>query len=102
MKTILVFFASCFFYFTPLPAFSQQKVQTDLTTASLISAPGMTGPEKKAALMLVEEVQKRCNVRWTAATELPKAGQSAVLLGRRSELARAFPELANALKTAGN
>lgn len=102
MKTMLVSFAFCFFYFSSLPVFAQKNVQTDLTTASLILAPGMTGPEKKAAQMLIEEVQKRSNVRWPVLTQLPNAGQTSIVLGRRSELVRAFPELTNALNTRGS
>ncbi len=93
-----------------IPIFSQKKITTsdagtqtniDLTTAQLVLAPAMTGPEKKAAQMLVEEVEKRSNVRWKI-TAQTSAGQPAVFLGRLSELTRAFPELAASLKTAGN
>ena len=96
------------FFVTAFPVFSQKKVtasdnsaQIDLTAAQLVLAPAMTGPEKKAAQLLVEEVEKRSNVRWKV-TAQPLTGQPAVFLGRRSELIHAFPELAEKLKTGRN
>ncbi len=36
----------------------------DLTHAVIITPTAMSGPEKKAILMLQEEVEKRTQVRW--------------------------------------
>jgi hypothetical protein len=74
----------------------------DLTAACLVLPAGMTCPENKAAQMLVEEVEKRSQIGWPIASDLPASGKTAVILGRRSELERAFPALANKLKTIGN
>ena len=71
----------------------------DFSSAHLVLAPGMSGPEKKAAQMLVEEIEKRSNVRW-AVSEKP--GQETVYLGQRSALVSAFPVLADKLKNNSN
>ncbi len=66
----------------------------DLSGASLVLAPGMTGPEKKAAQMLVEEVEKRSQVRWPLVDRPSAAGGPVVVLGQRAALLQAFPDLA--------
>jgi hypothetical protein len=70
----------------------------DLSAASLVLAPGMTGPEKKAAEMLVDEVGKRSQVRWPQASQGPASGP-VVYLGQRAALLGAFPDLAAKLGT---
>jgi hypothetical protein len=42
----------------------------DLTNAVLVSAPNLTGPERNALRMLVEEVEKRTGMRWVQATNV--------------------------------
>ncbi|ANE53446.1 hypothetical protein SY85_11680 [Flavisolibacter tropicus] len=71
----------------------------NLSAASLVLAPGMSKQERKAAEMLLEEVEKRSMVRWPIEDQLAKEGKTSVVLGRRSELIRAYPELANSLTT---
>src|SRR5437763_550389 len=43
----------------------------DLQHAIIFIAPGSTGPEKKAAVMLAEEVDKRTGVRWPISDAWP-------------------------------
>ena len=59
--------------------------------------PGLSGPEKKAAEMLLDEVEARCQVRWPEAERLPDGGGPAIVLGQRAALASAFPALAATL-----
>ncbi|HVW20086.1 MAG TPA: hypothetical protein VHC86_02640 [Opitutaceae bacterium] len=74
----------------------------ELAGASLVLAPGMTGPEQKAAQMLVEEVEKRSQVRWPLAQQLPSDGHPVVVLGRRTALLAAFPDLAASISAGPN
>ena len=74
----------------------------NLAAAVLVLPPGMSGPEKQAAVMLVEEAEKRSQLRWPTSDRLPEGGKPAVVLGQRAALVRAFPALADRLKTGGN
>ena len=74
----------------------------DLTNAPLVLPPGLTGPEKKAATMLVEEAEKRSQIRWPISDRLPEAGRPAVVLGQRAALVRSFPTLAEKLAGEGD
>lgn len=51
----------------------------DLTRAVVVAPPGLTGPEKQAVRMLVEEVGRRSWVEWKTADAPPKAGPSIVV-----------------------
>ena len=84
------------------PAAGPRKPKLELSAAVLVVPPGLSGPEKKAATMLVEEVEKRSHVRWSMTERLPEAGQPAVILGQRAALVRSFPSLAEKLRTGGN
>jgi len=46
----------------------------DLTSASVLVPPGLSGPEAKAVQMLVEEVERRSGVRWPVAHAWPESG----------------------------
>jgi hypothetical protein len=41
----------------------------DLTNATVVSPPGLSGPEAKAVTLLIEEVDKRSGIRWELALE---------------------------------
>ena len=43
----------------------------DLSNAVLLSAPNLSGPQRKALVMLVEEVEKRTGIRWQETTNWP-------------------------------
>jgi hypothetical protein len=47
----------------------------DLTGAKVVAPPSLTSREKKAVTMLVEEVEKRSQIRWPVVTT-PDAGPS--------------------------
>ncbi|HCN83206.1 MAG TPA: hypothetical protein DIT07_06220 [Sphingobacteriaceae bacterium] len=78
-----------------------QSGQINLSSAVLILAPGMTGPELKASDMLLDEVEKRSWVRWPIVKLLPKSGSKGILLGQRKSLIKSFPALAEKLKATG-
>lgn len=75
--------------------------QINLTAAHVVVLPSPTKREQKAAAMLLDEVEKRSRLRWQTTSQLPAAGQVTVVLGRRAELERAFPALADKLKGGG-
>jgi hypothetical protein len=43
----------------------------DLTAAVVVAPPDLSGPENKAVLMLIEEVEKRTQIRWERRTAWP-------------------------------
>ena len=73
----------------------------NLAGAVLVLPPGMSGPEKQAAIMLVDEAEKRSQLHWATNERLPDAGKPAIVLGQRAALLRAYPALANQLTTGG-
>ncbi|HEY5509579.1 MAG TPA: hypothetical protein VIK10_00990 [Prolixibacteraceae bacterium] len=79
-----------------------QSTQINLSSAVLILAPGMSGPEIKASEMLLDEVEKRSWVHWPIVNQLPESGNKGIVLGQRKDLIRIFPVLAEKLKDAGN
>jgi hypothetical protein len=56
-----------------------QAAALDLTKAVLVYPSSFSGPEKKAATMLVEEVEKRAQTRWQTASVAPADAPSIVL-----------------------
>jgi alpha-glucuronidase len=56
LRSALVFLG-CFLEFFQLEAL-------DLSRAVVVSPPELSGPDKKAVTMLVEEVEKRTGIRW--------------------------------------
>jgi len=60
--------------------------ELDFSRAVLVSAPGLTGPEQKALVMLVEEVEKRTGIRWETATNWPAPAVPVIAAGLASGL----------------
>ncbi|MDP4284950.1 MAG: hypothetical protein Q8891_11030 [Bacteroidota bacterium] len=81
---------------------SSQFSGINLSSAVLTLAPGMSGPEMKASEMLLDEVEKRCRVRWPVSIKLPEKGTIGIVLGQRKNLIHSFPTLAEKLKDDGN
>ncbi len=77
----------------------------DLTQATVLTPPGLGGPEQKAVQMLIEEVEKRSRVRWERRNDWPKSKESVVLVGQaagvRSLAGRHGIELPNELGEGG-
>jgi hypothetical protein len=59
----------------------------DLTGATVVCPPDLSGPEQKAVAMLVEEVAKRTQVRWPVAHSWPAGEAPVVAVGPASSLA---------------
>lgn len=59
----------------------------DLRNAVVVSPPTLSGPEKKAVKMLVEEVEKRSRVRWPETAAWPASNVPAIWVGNRAALA---------------
>jgi hypothetical protein len=53
----------------------------DLTRATVVAPPGLSGPERKAVQMLTEEVEKRSWVSWKRADAWPADGTPVILVG---------------------
>ena len=75
-----------------------QGADLDVSHAVLVSAPGLTGPEQKALIMLVEEVEKRTGIRWETATHWPTSTVPVVAAGLASGLDAFAGDYAQALK----
>ncbi len=58
----------------------------NLTGAVVVISDGASGPEKKAALMLVEEVERRSGVRWAIQSRWPEGPGLVIAIGRESDL----------------
>src|SRR6266571_556815 len=58
----------------------------DLSKAVVVFPQNMSGPEKKAVTMLVEEVDKRTGIRWERASSWPASPMPVIVVGPVSEL----------------
>jgi len=58
----------------------------DLTQAVVITPPNLTGPESKAVTMLIEEVEKRTQIRWEHTSSWPAGATPVIALGPVSAL----------------
>ena len=61
-------------------------IQRSLTDAVVLTPKELSKQERKAVQMLVEEAEKRSQVRWTVTTELPKDLRPVIAVGRREAL----------------
>ncbi len=58
----------------------------DLGGAVVVSPPNLAGPEKKAVAMLVEEVEKRTELRWQTASQWPANAPAVIAVAPASAL----------------
>src|ERR1043166_9254894 len=61
----------------------------ELTNAVVVFPSGLSGPERKAVTMLVEEVEKRTRIRWPELNAWPATNELAVpviAVGPKSQL----------------
>ncbi len=72
----------------------------NLAGATVVIPPGLSGPERQAVTMLVEEAEKRCLLRWAVSEGVPAGGKPAIYVGQRGALTGAFPALAAVLPSA--
>jgi hypothetical protein len=61
----------------------------DLSRATVVAPRDLSGPGRKAVTMLLEEVEKRTQIRWPAAETWPRANQPLIVVGPFSAI-RAF------------
>src|SRR4029077_19466481 len=71
------------------PTVAAERV--DLTTAAIVTPPGLAGPEAKAVQMLVEEVGRRSHVQWDRTDTWP-AGKAVVVVGPGNEVQKLLAE----------
>jgi hypothetical protein len=55
--------------------------QLDLSRATVVLSPSATSPERKAAEMLIDEVERRTGIRWTLSLQSPAPGLASVTIG---------------------
>ena len=60
----------------------------DFTNAVVVSPSGLSGPEEKAVVMLIEEVEKRTRVRWQRTDAWPAPGRPVIAAGHATALKR--------------
>jgi hypothetical protein len=58
----------------------------DLTAAVIVTAPGLSGPEKKAVSLLAEEAEKRTQVRWRCSDVWPSDAVPVIAVGQAAAL----------------
>ncbi len=73
----------------------------DLTQATVVVPPGLTGPEAKAVAMLVEEVRKRTRLLWPVVTGWPSGNGPLIVVGPTAALRAFAPDYAEALAWQG-
>jgi hypothetical protein len=76
------------FSLLPAPAFA-----LDLRSAVVVAPASLTGPEKKAAAMLVDEIEKRTRIRLSVGAAWSGSG-TAILLGQEPAIAASVRRLA--------
>lgn len=54
----------------------------DFSRATVVTPPGMSGPEQKAVALLVDAVRERTRLTWPVATATPGAGKAIVVIKR--------------------
>lgn len=60
-------------------AFTLNIHAADLLGALVVAPPNLTGPERKAVSMLIDEAEKRTHIRWKVVEAWPTNGSSAVI-----------------------
>lgn len=66
----------------------------DLSHAVVVAPEGLSGPERKAVAMLIEEVERRSGVGWETATAWPENATAIIAVGREADLRSLDPRLA--------
>src|SRR5947207_3891219 len=56
----------------------------DLHNAVVVHAPNLSGPEKRAIAMLIEEAEKRTTIRWLESSAWPTSNVPVIAVGRVS------------------
>ncbi len=67
---------------SPIIGYTVTQQEIDLTRAVVVVMPNLSGPENKAVQMLVEEVERRTQVRWPRAEKAPNDGAPVINISR--------------------
>ena len=67
-------------------------LSTNLRNARVLSPAGLSGPEQKAIAMLVEEVEKRSQVRWPVVHTWPNSEAPTVVVSPASRVNEVLPQ----------
>ncbi|HLK60996.1 MAG TPA: hypothetical protein VKU00_30810 [Chthonomonadaceae bacterium] len=70
----------------------------NLEKATVVTPPNLTGPENRAVTMLVEEVEKRTQIRWPVSHEMPSGPGPVIVVGPISAFSALMPNEAQALR----
>ena len=60
---------------------SSRAAALELNRAFVFVPPSLTGPEKRAVTMLIEEVEKRTQLRWATGTTWPVSNEPVIAIG---------------------
>ena len=80
---------------------SNQSNLMDLSGATVVVPSGLSGPEKKAIVMLVEEVEKRTQICWQCAETWPSEKGAVIAVGPASALGNFAGEYADEISKDG-
>lgn len=58
------------------------EAEIDLTRAAVVAPADFSGPENKAVQMLIEEVEKRTQLRWPRVNQAPNEGVPFISINR--------------------
>ncbi|HEV3137396.1 MAG TPA: hypothetical protein VGZ26_05820 [Pirellulales bacterium] len=75
-----------------------RSMAADLSQAVVVTPANLSGPEKKAVGMLLDEVQKRTQIRWRVASAWPMKAEAVIAVGPTSALAAFAGPLGDELK----
>src|SRR5262245_53526981 len=77
------------------------EAEIELTRAVVVAPADFSGPENKAVQMLIEEVEKRTQIRWGRVNDAPKEGVPFISINRAPQKRPLLRE-GYQIKTAGN
>ena len=82
-------------------AMSQSSNELELSQAVLVTPADLSGPERKAVAMLLDEVEHRSRLRWVEAHEWPASGPVVAVTRREACYeVRPPPEIAPCMTSA--
>ncbi len=75
-----------YLFVVPVSRATTAEPVVDLSRAVIVTPPGLSGPERKAVALLVDEVEKRTGLRWLEVHDWPPANTTFVAVGRADAL----------------
>src|SRR5262245_66685222 len=97
IRRVLNLLALLFLLAAPMNA----ETEIDLSRAVIVAPADFSGPENKAVQMLIEEVEKRTQVRWRRVNAAASEGVPFILINR-APAKRPLLREGYQIKTAGN